>query len=190
MNIEANMKVVDKKGLIAVGSIVLDGIITIEDVKMLDLTSEEDKIQGKKNWILSMPRRKGADGWFNTVVLRDPEIKKQIEVAVNEAIRKNLLRDLNLEPQIEVQIILCNKGTLKGYANVLYEKAVEIRSIQIHGDEEGIYIKLPYNINEGRFQILVHVNTERMSSIIKNKVEEAYSKAMQEREHAKGREGR
>lgn len=174
MKIEAIMRIINKQSLVAVGSVTLDDVITIHSVKLLDLTTAEEKEQGKENWVISMPRRKGAESWSSVAVLRDPQIKEQVEQAVYDAVKKNLTCDLEFEPQIDVQVIPYRNGTLVGYANVLYEKAVELRSIQIHRIDEKLQIKLPYNLYEDKFQILLQVNTNLMKERIQQKVEEAY----------------
>lgn len=181
MKIEANMRIINKQSLVAVGSVTLDDVITIHSVKLLDLTTAEEKEQGKENWVISMPRRKGIESWSSVAVLRDPQIKEQVEQAVYDAVKKNLTCDLDFEPQIDVQVIPYRNGTLVGYANVLYEKAVELRSIQIHQIDEKLQVKLPYNLYDDKFQILLQVNTERMKERIQQKVEEAYQEKMQQR---------
>ena len=185
MKIDSNMKIINKNGLVAIGSITLDKVITIQDVKVLDRASEEERAQGKENWMISMPRRKGKEGWNGVVFLRNSDIKEKIEEKVYDGIRKNLMCDLGLEPKIDVQITLYSKDTLAGYANILYENAVEIRGIQIHKTGAGIRLKLPYNLNDGKFQGLIQINTERVADLIKVKVEETYSKMVQEREAQK-----
>ena len=191
MKIESDMRIINKNGLVAIGSITLDEIITIQDVKVLDRSSEEERAQGKENWMISMPRRKGKEGWNGVIFLRNAAIQEKIEEKVYEGIRKNLMCDLNAEPEFDVHITLYSKDTLAGYANVLYENAVEIRGIQIHRDREGIRIKLPYNPNDGKFQSLIQMNTERVYDLLKVKIEEAYHQAVQEREACKdGRERR
>lgn len=182
MKIDSNMKIINKNGLIAIGSITLDDIITIQDVKVLDRATEEERKQGKENWMISMPRRKGKEGWNGVVFLRNPDIKEKIEEKVYDGIRKNLMCDLGLEPKLDVQITLYSKDTLAGYANILYENAVEIRGIQIHKTEEGIKLKLPYNLSDGKFQGLIQINTEQIADLIHGKVEEAYNRAEQEKE--------
>lgn len=181
MKIEANMRIINKQNLVAVGSVTLDEVITIHSVKLLDMTTDEEKKQGKENWMISMPRRKGAEMWSSVAVLRDPKIKEQVEQAVYDAVRKNLTCDLDFEPQIDVQVIPYRNGTLVGYANVLYEKAVELRSIQIHQIDGKLQVKLPYNLYDDKFQILLQVNTERMKDRIQQKVEEAYQEKVQQR---------
>lgn len=185
MKIEANMRIINKQSLVAVGSVTLDDVITIHSVKLLDLTTAEEKEQGKENWVISMPRRKGIESWSSVAVLRDPQIKEQVEQAVYDAVKKNLTCDLEFEPQIDVQVIPYRNGTLVGYANVLYEKAVELRSIQIHRIDEELQIKLPYNLYEDKFQILLQVNTERMKDRILQKVEEAYLKKVPQQDPKK-----
>ncbi len=182
MKIESNMKIINKNGLVAVGSITLDEIITIKKVKVLDFSTEEERQQEKENWKISMPQRKGKEGWNGVIFLRNSEIREKIEEKVYEGIRKNLVCDLGLNPLIEVSITLYKKDTLVGYANILYEKMVEIRGIQIHEEGTGIRLKLPYNIFDGKFESLIDINTESISELIKRKIEEAYWNVKQQRE--------
>ena len=186
MKIDSNMKIINKNGLVAIGSITLDEVITVQDVKVLDRATEEERAQGKENWMISMPRRKGKEVWNGVVFLRNPDIKEKIEEKVYDGIRKNFMCDLGLEPKIDVQITLYSKDTLAGYANILYENAVEIRGIQIHKTGDGIRLKLPYNLSDAKFQALIQINTEGIAHLIHGKVEAAYNRLVQEREMQRG----
>lgn len=191
MKIESNMKIINKNGLVAVGSITLDEIITIKNIKVLDFSTEEEREKGTENWKIVMPQRKGKEGWNGVIFLRNPEIREKIEEKVYEGIRKNLVCDLGMNPLIEISITLYKKDTLVGYANILYEKMIEIRGIQIHEEETGIRLKLPYNIFDGKFESLIDINTESMTELIKKEIEDAYMQTKQQREMQKtGRKSR
>lgn len=56
MDIQANMRLVDKGSVVAVGEVLIDGLFAIRPVKVLGLDAE------RKGWKVYLPQKKQADG--------------------------------------------------------------------------------------------------------------------------------
>lgn len=180
MEIKANMRMVDRGNLVAIGEVILDKIFTVSPVKVLRFTTEE----GEEDWKVYLPQKKTKDGWDSVVRLQDRSLKEQLNKTVFESIHWELARDVDVDPKIEASVTLYAKDELLGFADVMYEGQVEIHGIQIRKAKEGEGIRLiyPYTMNaEGKPQGLVSPLRGKVENRIQEKVGEAYQKALEAR---------
>ena len=73
MNITANMKIIGQEKLLAVGDVILDDLIEIQQVKVFQ-NGEETRVY--------FPKRNVGKEEKEVVHFTDPEIKKKVETAV------------------------------------------------------------------------------------------------------------
>lgn len=177
MDIDANMRIIDKGNLVAAGELVIDGIFKISQVKVLNLP----KADKNPNWVVLMPRKKTTDGWSNAVFIQDEAIKQLIRDKVFESIRKELTKDLGLEQhKFSVKITPYKKGNMLGYASVCYDDALEFQNIQIRkdGNKGGIRLVFPYNLSDKQYQPLVNTLTQMVRDKITEEVEAEYNRSV------------
>lgn len=179
MEIQAAMKVIDRGNLVAIGEVTLDKVLTIYRIRVLRFTDEN----GKEDWKVYLPKKKTKEGWDSVLRLLDDTLKSQIENAVFESIHWELMRDVELNPQLEVKVNLYTKDELLGFANVIYEGQLELHGIQIRKGKEGKGIRLvyPYHITpDGKAQRLLQPLQGKLQSQILEKVSVEYEKAIDE----------
>lgn len=176
MKIEADMKVVTKGNLVAVGSITLDEIIRISNVKVVNFGFQD----GREDWKVLMPRKKKLDSWTNIINITDPEVLREVTEAVYTAIRKDLLRDIGKQPEIKTEVVVYQKNEILGYAKVTYGGAVEIQGIQIRkgADAQHPKILFPFTVEDNRIDNLVEPMTAGIRQKLKESVTEVYFEAV------------
>lgn len=156
MKIRAKMDLINKNGLVAVGDVYLDEVFVIHQVKMLSRERED----GKQFIVIELPRRKKQDKWVDFIILQSSEIKKQIEEAVQQSIKEELLRSVPI-PQLQVAAYPLEKGiplngyVLKGYATVVYENAIEFRNIRIMEKDGTEWVAYPGTEVKRAYQQLI-----------------------------------
>lgn len=170
MKIEADMRLLTKGNFVAVGSVILDGIIKISNVKVINF----DQGDGKEHWKVLMPRKKKQDGWSNIINVKSPELLQEIESEVYKALCRDFSRDYEPKSELDVKVVICKKNELLGYANITYGHAVEISGIQIRGTEDNIRVVFPYSVDENKIDSLVEPMTADTRAMIKEAVTEAY----------------
>ena len=123
----AEMKIVNKGNLIAIGDVTLDRVIKIKKVKVLSL---KDK-NGDELILIELPRQKitkeGKTIWHSICRTLTSESRKNLEKAVMDSLKTELAKDLFVDPEIIVHIqVVRNKGNLKAYAKIEYDGIFEI----------------------------------------------------------------
>ena len=79
MNITANMKIIGQEKLLAVGDVILDDLIEIQQVKVFQ-NGEETRVY--------FPKRKVGKEEKEVVRFTDPEIQKKVETAVLQEVAR------------------------------------------------------------------------------------------------------
>lgn len=176
MKIEADMKVLTKGNLVAVGSVTLDDMIRITNVKVVNFGIKD----GKEDWKVLMPRKKKLEGWTNIINITDPEVLREITEAVYAAIREDLARDIGKQPEIETEVVVYQKNEMLGYAKLIYEGTIEIQGIQIRKGTDAQHPKIlfPFTVEDNRIDNLVEPLTAGIRQKLKESVTEAYLEAV------------
>lgn len=174
---KAEMKLVDKGNLVAIGDVTLDEVIKIKQVKVISMIRE-----GKEMMFVSLPKQKtvkeGKVVWNNVCKTLTPESRNRLEEAVMDSIKNELKKDMKLQPEIDVKIHPVNKGHLKAYAEIVYDGIFEIGSVKIVEGKNGLFVSYPSQAAEQGYNNLIYPDTEFTRSMLDNKVLDAYGEHM------------
>lgn len=174
---KAEMKLVDKGNLVAIGDVTLDEVIKIKQVKVISMIRE-----GKEMMFVSLPKQKtvkeGKVVWNNVCKTLTPESRNRLEEAVMDSIMNELKKDMKLQPEIDVKIHPVNRGHLKAYAEIVYDGIFEIGSVKIVEGKNGLFVSYPSQAAEQGYNNLIYPDTEFTRSMLDNKVLDAYGEYM------------
>lgn len=177
MNITANMKIIGQEKLLAVGDVILDDLIEIQQVKVFQ-NGEETRVY--------FPKRKVGKEEKEVVRFTDPEIQKKVEMAVLQEVarlvRENVGWDYCME-NIRISIRLV-KGSeyIRGIATLTYKDCMEIREIQIREQRGSLYVLYPHGLYRNQpYQIVCPASYHVMFlEMLNQEILEAYKKAAEQ----------
>ncbi len=180
MDIQADMKIIEKNGIMAAGTVTIDGLFIIQEV-IVRLIKQND---GTEKPVIFLPRRKtGEKGWKDVIEVSS-EMKKEIDLAVTRSIGDAISRD-NYEAQLDVSVTVYVKKDLLGYATLTYENAFTIKDIQIYKADNPYGIRLLYPSYKGdkdeKWHSLIDTGGFLFDGVICQKVSEAYAEKIKNR---------
>ncbi|MCD8396078.1 MAG: SpoVG family protein [Lachnospiraceae bacterium] len=177
MDIQADMKIIEKNGIMAAGTVTIDGLFIIQEV-IVRLIKQND---GTEKPVIFLPRRKtGETGWKDVFEVSS-EMKKEIDYAVGKSIKDAACRD-NYAPNLDVSVTIFVKKDLLGYATLTYENAITIKDIQIYKADNEYGIRLLYPSYKGdkddKWHSLIDIGGYLFDDVICRKVSEAYEEKL------------
>ena len=176
MKIRAEMNLIDKGNLVAVGDVFLNEQIVIHQVMLITM---KDKKTGVDKWVVVMPDKKKGDTWDKVVYIKDRDVYKEIESAVIQSVEHALKKDMG-EYRLDVSIRLFDKGDTKAYATITFNDAVEIHGIRLYEREGELKVAYPYEKRDETYQNLAGPATLYVKSFMEEDIKEAYEKKVKE----------
>ncbi|MCC8043998.1 MAG: SpoVG family protein [Clostridiales bacterium] len=175
MDIQADMKILNRDDIMATGTVTIDGLITINEVIVRNIMRND----GTKDCVVFLPRRKTGENEWKDVFEVSKEVKKEIDAAVGSSIKEALHIGYE-EPKVEASVTVYLKNDLLGYATLNYENEITIRNIRIYKADNQYGIRLVYPSYKGekdeKWHNLVSVDGFLFDDVICQKVSEAYEK--------------
>lgn len=184
MDIQANMRLVDKGSVVAVGEVLIDGLFAIRPVKVLGLDAE------RKDWKVYLPQKKQADGKWTPVLEVDKKVFEKIKIAVMDSLKEVMgVPDLYKEDvQVDIRPYADKAGTgFLGYADVTYE-GIKIKDIQMFRNGADFRVNLPGMTVNNEKAYLVQPTSVFVKNNITKLVQAAYDEKIQSRKSAPDRE--
>ena len=177
----AEMKIVNKGNLIAIGDVTLDRVIKIKKVKVLSLKNQI----GNEVILIELPRQKitkeGKTIWHSVCRTLTSQSRKNLEKAVMDSLKTELAKDLFVNPEIIVHVqAVRNKGNLKAYAKIEYDGIFEISDLRILQGSRGLFVAYPEEFTDKGSVNLIYPETSLVRELISHKVLEAYSEKTKE----------
>lgn len=172
----AEMKIVNKGNLIAIGDVTLDRVIKIKKVKVLSLKNQN----GDELILIELPRQKitkeGKTIWHSVCRTLTSQSRKNLEKAVMDSLKTELAKDLFVNPEIIVHVqAVRNKGNLKAYAKIEYDGIFEISDLRILQGSRGLFVAYPEELTDKGAVNLIYPETSLVRELINHKVLEAYN---------------
>lgn len=82
---------------------------------------------------------------------------------------------------VRVRLVKIDGGKLKGVASVVIDDCIAIHDIKLIEGEEGLFMAMPSKkIFDGEYRDIVHPINSQTREILKEKVLDAYNRALQE----------
>ncbi len=186
MNVEANMQLVDQRQLFAVGSVTINGIFTINDVRVVNVKQPD----GDTKPFVFLPRKIENNEWREVLQVTN-ELKRAINEAVGRDLHQVVFFDV-ADDDLEISVNLFRKGDLLGYATMTYQGALTIENIKIKkaDNEEGIRLVFPHNCDKDQISCLLEVNNPFAQKDITRMVREIYDEKVCRREQERKGETR
>lgn len=153
---EADMKLINNGGsLVAVGKVTLDRVIVIQQVKI---------IQGENGLFVSLPRqsvhRKEKAEWHNILTILTEQAREEMERAVMESMKKELLRNTAPVSKLQVKITeIPTESCLKAFVTVHYDNILTIQGIRIMESNGKRWVSMPKQKNGAGYQDLLFLST-------------------------------
>ncbi len=174
MNVEANMQLLDQKQLFAVGSVTINGVFTINNVRVVNVKQPD----GDTKPIVFLPRKVEGSEWREVF-----RVSNELKRAINEAVGRNLHQDMFFDvydDELDISVNLFRKDDLLGYATLTYRGAFTIENIKIKkaDTEEGIRLVFPHNCDKDQISSLLDVNNPFAQKDITRKVQEVYEEKL------------
>lgn len=198
LDIRANMSIVDKNSLIAIGNVVVGERIVIQPVKVIAF--EED---GKQEARVCLPRKKNRNGgWDSVISITDPEMMEKIKKTVLQAVTDELSKDLAMPIEVTSLNLYRKEGSdIRGYATIRYAGCIEIKGLQIRRvkspenegkplEDEAMQLIFPYTLERGDIVNLVNTTGRWVKFSIEQVVLTEYYKKVTEQQKVHGRENR
>ena len=136
MNIKANMELINIDSLIAVGSIVIDNFLTINNVRAMKKNGSNGG-----DWFVSLPQSKYLNEW-REVVSADPKIQSKIKDAVFQDI-KNQVVSTDQDFPFKLKIQKVDSGSTRAKVTVTYNDAITIKGIRVVKGRNGMFVSFP-----------------------------------------------
>ena len=172
MEITADMRIINKRELFAVGTVTIDCIFRIPGVKVLILHDRDGKPQN----IVSLPRKKMQDGsWKEVIKIKDPDVWETIKTEVLRSVHESLKKWAELN-DIGVSVNMCSPGgRVNAYAEVTYQ-SVTVTGIQVMENKDRLKVVYPYNIENGAIKSLVELFSADVREQFTNAILKEYEK--------------
>ena len=171
MSIRADMNIIDRNNLVAVGDVFLDEMFVIHQVKVVEKADKD----GNMTWFVSLPGKKKGDGWEKIVKIKDPDLRTRINDAVIDETKRARQKDLGGQ-NLAAEIRLYDKGDTKAYATVIFNDAVQIENVRICEKDGKLTVYYPFEKNGEYYQNLAGPATMYMKHCAERVVLEAYDR--------------
>ena len=175
MSIRAEMTPVGKNNLVAVGSVYLNEMFVINNVKLINKTDEN----GRNHAVLSLPSRKRGEEWEKIVRIKDQKLYNRICEAAIAATKRAVEKDLT-GFDLEVQVRPYEKGETRGYATLIINDTIQIENVRICEKDGKLTVYYPYEKNGEYYQNLAGPATNHIRQMTEDKILEAYGEKVQE----------
>ena len=177
MSIRAEMTPVGKNNLVAVGSVYLNEMFVINNVKLINKTDEN----GRNRPVLSLPSRKRGEDWEKIVKVKDQKLYERICEEAIAATRRAVEKDLT-GFDMEVQVRPYEKGETRGYATLVVNDAIQIENVRICEKDGKLTVYYPYEKNGEYYQNLAGPATHYIRQMAEDRILEAYREKALEQE--------
>ena len=177
MSIRAEMTPVRKNNLVAVGSVYLNEMFVINNVKLINKTDEN----GRNRPVLSLPSRKRGEDWEKIVRVKDQKLYERICEEAIAATRRAVEKDLT-GFDMEVQVRPYEKGDTRGYATLVINDAIQIENVRICEKDGKLTVYYPYEKNGEYYQNLAGPATHYIRQMAEDRILEAYREKALEQE--------
>lgn len=134
----------EKSALLAIGKVILDDNIVINNVKLVQIHNKD----GKAEWVVSLPRKQvtvnGELVWKPLFTL-DTKTRKAMEQAVFDGIKEELGRGMTMSRR-DIQINVIPRegdGNIRGEASLSYEGILNVHGIRIMDGKNGLFVVYP-----------------------------------------------
>lgn len=169
MNIRADMKPINSDKIIAFGDVYLDEKVVIHNVRV---------VQAEKNGsiyhFVSFPqKRTDKDKWDSFIYIKDKDLRKQIETAVNQSVVERM--KLEKEPvDMTVDVRIFNKDETRAYATINYAGLVKIDGVRICEKDGELRVVYPYEKVGDQYQNIAGPVSPGMRKQMNQAVMKAY----------------
>lgn len=158
------------------------GIVTIENMLRFSVTVRKYKKDSEEIVFISFPRILKKGEWSNVLTI-EPELKEQIQKAVGEALKYEIMKDWYLAEIEDVQVTPIH-ATKQGKAVIHAMASVKICGITIHGitikkGEHGFFVNMPQFQSNGNWKDIVYAINVDMQKKIKDTVLEEYKNILE-----------
>ena len=177
MSIRAEMTPVGKNNLVAVGSVYLNEMFVINNVKLINKTDEN----GRNRPVLSLPSRKRGEDWEKIVRVKDQKLYERICEEAIAATKRAVEKDLT-GFDMEVQVRPYEKGETRGYATLVINDAIQIENVRICEKDGKLTVYYPYEKNGEYYQNLAGPATHYIRQMAEDRILEAYREKVLEQE--------
>ena len=169
ITVRAEMTPVGKNNLMAVGSVYLDEMIVIHQVKLINKVEED----GQSHPVLGFPSRKRGEDWEKIVKIKDTglyeRIRDEVVAATGRAIAK---KRTGIDLKVEIRPF--NKGETRAYATLIFDDAVQIENVRICEKEGKLAVYYPYEKNGEYYQNLAGPASHQVRQVVEEQILEAY----------------
>ena len=174
MDIKANMQMIMQGSLFAVGSITVDNLFTIENVKAV--TMEKD---GEMDIFVSMPQMKSVNG-FKNLVGTDGKTKAAVKAAVVEAIDRAVKEySLPYDMPFEYIVTPVSNGKTLAKVTIIYDGEMDMTGFKLMKGDNGMYLSYPkekVSYRDGHIYNNMYSFSSDMKRVFQIKVIEQYEK--------------
>ena len=177
MSIRAEMTPVGKNNLVAVGSVYLNEMFVINNVKLINKTDEN----GRNRPVLSLPSRKRGEDWEKIVKVKDQKLYERICEEAIAATKRAVEKDLT-GFDLKIQIRPYEKGETRGYATLVINDAIQIENVRICEKDGKLTVYYPYEKNGEYYQNLAGPAMHYIRQMAENRILEAYREKVLEQE--------
>lgn len=180
-DIRADMHLANQEDVYAYGTVTLDHWIKFP----VQMRKFQDKDTGEEKAFLSFPRRK-QNGVWKDVVYPDQELRQEIEIAVGNAIKEEISKELHLPKVEEVMVTpLEPKLSTDAKAVICGLASVKICGLTIHGitikrTENATFINMPQYFSDG-YKDIVHGTSKKVQQVISEAVLSKYKERIKEK---------
>lgn len=133
-----------------------------------------DRIENKEKMFISYPQQKTEQGYEPIVRPADIEVRKEIEKAVFESMKKSILKGIDLPPVTDVSLTMSKESGKTLAVASMKVAGIYIHNIQIREGRDGIEIKMPQHPSKGGYKDTVYGTNEMIRYKIEEVIREAY----------------
>lgn len=182
MDIKINLNVNEAnissgQGKVASGWVELEECIKFP-VAVRSYTDHQD---GKRKMFVSYPQKKSGDGYKYTVYPHDREIKRQIDEAVLQEVKRSITKPLRYLEIDDVRVSLLSPRESSGPIKNLGIASIKIYGITVNGimikeGKNGLFVQMPQHNSESGYKDTFYGSTNSAQREIRDAVLNAYSK--------------
>lgn len=168
---------------LAKGWVEIEGAIKFP-VRVMKYTDKEDQIE---KMFVSLPQKKNGDKYEDIVRPTNDEIRKEVQEAVLKEFTKSLQNSVLLSSNVtEASVNFLKEPITKGNVTLVAMASVTICGFDIHGiqvkeSSKGAFVQMPQYKAGGEYHDTVYGVTPPVQMEIREKVLEAYEKALEKR---------
>ncbi len=180
--IRVELREYNRNGIEAIATVTVDGSIRF----LVNIRSYQDQDTKEQKYFFAYPRRKQGEEWQNVLRLEE-ELRKEVETAIGEALKEEVLNELHLPDITGVTVIPVNQRKerqgnmiIRGIADVQFA-GITIKGITIKETQQGYLVNMPqYQNAEGQFRDMVYSTSSQLRRKIRDEILEEYERRIKE----------